>query len=194
MLAFACALLVSCSTGDESSDDISHSPSVSETESVDTTVEPTTSIPPRPQADPPAEPDLGDDPFRNAVAVAEYMAHAYVYANKTGDTSGWDKYSADECDYCVDMSANVAEMNETGAWVDGDLEVLDRAWGKVVGEADVYGVHLLVSRTGVFEHSQTGSTDREDQEFHLIVTVRDAESSEVIDFQIGSPSGFPERE
>lgn len=149
-------------------------------------------IPPRPTVAPPREPDIVDDPRLTAINVAKYMVESYVYANKTGDTSGWESYSAPDCEYCAEVVSTVADMRNAGEWTDGEVEVVEYLAGHLVGDEDSFGVHLLVKRTGVTAYTQNEIIEHGDSTFHVGVVVETVPSLRVSEFSVGAASGFPQ--
>ncbi|QJC21636.1 DUF6318 family protein [Arcanobacterium buesumense] len=146
-------------------------------------------IPPRPILDRPAEPELTGDSRTDAVAVAQHFVTFYPYMLKTGDTSYWEKHSAPECEFCQKVLAASKARNETGAWIDGEMRIIDQVNGIVDEEKDKYEIQFLIERTHVVEYGESDEREN-DRQYHVVISLEKNNSWSVKQFQIGNPSGF----
>lgn len=154
VLALCVGLLVSCS----SNADPEPSASSSSLPDEPTPDKPTDdyTIPPRPENVPkPEEPELTAIDIDNAYELARYYLDLYPYVKATGDTTEWEKYAHPECEYCQTVIDAAVVENDSGAWSEFNLGIVDVATFASTGDID-FRVDFLVDRDEIVFYGPDG--------------------------------------
>lgn len=145
------------------------SPSVSEPSASSTS---SYTLPPRPQLQLPEEPNLTGTDIDSAYALAKFYFELYPYVKATGDTALWEKYAHPECEFCRKVAERAANDNETGAWTEMKLGILDTAQFFFKGNAD-YRIDFLIERGKMIYHGSSEQELLESGQNTLVVGIKD---------------------
>lgn len=126
-------------------------------------------------------PDMGRDDDVGAAAAATYFMRLFEYVMKTGDVREWEVVSAQGCDFCTSVAADVERVYSTGGRIDGGRMTLE--------PADVLGQDPTLGGYGVgipFEIDEGAELDSEG----VVVTEKAAESAYAVVDVIYSAAGW----
>ena len=89
------------------------------------------SVPATPSQSPTWEPVRPDttkaEGLDGAMATAMYFLTLYPYVYQTGDLSEWNAMSQPDCQFCANVSANVADLHASGGRTEGGEVALEGA-------------------------------------------------------------------
>ena len=168
------------------------SPDTSSSAEVDTP-EPTAdyTIPPRPQdVRKPEEPELTAIDIDNAYELARYYLDLYPYVKATGDTAEWEKYAHPECEYCATVIEAAEVENESGAWAEFKLGIVDDAVFTSTGDID-FRIDFLVDRDEIVFYGPEGEVRTDPAEHSVVIGLKEVDGNlKVRSFDILVPEVF----
>ncbi|QOR69327.1 hypothetical protein IM660_11505 [Ruania alkalisoli] len=119
------------------------------------TARPEIAVPERPAS-------MGSNSIQTAIDVAVHVTELYGYSWHTGDLGPWDAIVAEECEFCVVLREEVADLYANGGYAT-DGEIVGRyAEAALADTPDTYWVDLDVvvrSRMVFTQPNTAGATD-----------------------------------
>lgn len=92
-----------------------------------------------------------------AVAAATYFAELYSYAWASGDTTSWEDMSSDTCEWCAQVSDDIAAMVDAGERSTGASIVVEESNGTEIEPERWYSADLRIAQGESQRFSADGS-------------------------------------